>query len=277
MLEIKYGKFMLHGNGRNKITKIDGVGVCPTPSYQTTEYASSDGVTELSKKDMARTVTISGVFIDNDNRDMCKKLNRCVYFKNYLYILSDVVRVKLYCKLTNLSINHKGANIFTYTLQLSADYPFFKSYADKLINIWGDVDNIISVFTLPCVFTSRYSRSTIYNNGDKAVFPIIEITATGSPTESSNLIAIQNHTTNSVLKIDKVLSDGEKITIDLPNRKIKSSVSGNITHLITDDTILSNCFFAVGENDIEGSITETNQAISIIAMYNPEYVSAEVY
>lgn len=277
MLEIKYGKFMLHGNGRNKITKIDGIGVCPTPSYQTTEYASADGVTELSKKDMARTVTISGVFIDNDNRDMCKKLNRCVYFKNYLYIISDVVRVKLYCKLTNLSINHKGANIFTYTLQLSADYPFFKSYADKLINIWGDVDNIISVFTLPCVFTSRYSRSAIYNNGDKAVFPIVEITATGSPTESSNLIAIQNHTTNSVLKIDKVLSDGEKITIDLPNRRIKSSVSGNITHLITDDTILSNCFFAVGENDIEGSITETNQAISIIAMYNPEYISAEVY
>ena len=145
MLEIKYGKFMLHGNGRNKITKIDGVGACPTPSYQTTEYASADGVTELSKKDMARTVTISGVFIDNDNRDMCKKLNRCVYFKNYLYIISDVVRVKLYCKLTNLSINHKGANIFTYTLQLSADYPFFKSYADKLINIWGDVDNVISV------------------------------------------------------------------------------------------------------------------------------------
>ena len=48
MLEMKYGNFILHGNGRNKVIAIDGIGVCPTPSYQKAEYAAADGETELS-------------------------------------------------------------------------------------------------------------------------------------------------------------------------------------------------------------------------------------
>lgn len=277
MLEMKYGNFILHGNGRNKLTAIDGIGVCPVPSYQNDEYADADGVSERSKKDSARTITVSGDFFDNKSRDECKRLNRAAYKKDYLYILSDSVRVKIYCKLTKLSISHKGADIFSYTLQLSADYPYFKSYADKTVNVWGDTDNVITVFTLPCVFTSRHSRTALYNNGDKKVFPVIEITAIGTPSAESNTVTVTNHTTGAVLKLEKVLTDGETITIDLPRRRIESSADGIITHLITDDTNLSECFLAAGENDIEGSVTEQNQVVSIIAMYNTEYISAEVY
>lgn len=277
MLEMKYGNFILHGNGKNKVIAIDGIGVCPTPSYQKAEYAAADGETELSKKDTARTITVSGDFFDNKERDECRRLNRAVYKKDYLYILSDSVRVKIYCKLTKLSISHKGADIFSYTLQLAADYPYFKSYADKTVHVWGDTDNVITAFTLPCVFTSRHSRSTLYNNGDKTVFPVIEITAIGTPSAESNTVTVTNHTTNASLKLEKVLADGEIITIDLPRRRIESSIDGIITHLITDDTNLSECFLAAGENDIEGNVTEQNQVVSIIAMYNTEYISAEVY
>lgn len=277
--ENKFGSVVFDGSGNKigcKITKITGLGI-PKKSYKTIEFASENGVTQVSEKDMQRTITITAEVIGD--KQYCGKINRVFHDEGSLYITSDNLRRKIICKCTQPpEFTRLCQGIYTFVVQLQSDYPYFTEFYNINYPIFKLENIVTEEFTLPCVFTSRVARGNINNTGDKKVYPEIIITNNSSANEStdSNVI-IENHTTGTKIVINHSLISGEVVTIKLAERKITSNLSGNITDKIDRNTILSDFYIDVGVNDISFYCSDkSNQDLSAIIVYSPEYYSIEV-
>ncbi len=246
----------------------EGFGL-PTPEYKHIEFAAENGVTETGKKDAARTITLSG----DIQSDIRSYINRVFHMPGELFVGNKKIKCKC---IRPPEFSPRGGKIFAFAVQLQADYPYFTDAVQTKIPIYGLTNLVTDTFELPCVFTKRVSRGNVKNTGEKYVYPVIVITGTGASSETSGSITITNHTLNASVVINHVLSDGEVITLDFATRKIKSSVSGNVTNLISDDTDLSKFYFEVGDNDIEFCTTAQTQTLRAAAKYYNEYYSAEV-
>ncbi len=63
-------------------------------------------------------------------------------------------------------------------------------------------------------------------------------------------ITVENHTTGKKIVLNHDFQPGEVITIDIPKRSVTSSISGNILNSISNDTVLGDFYFEVGNNRI---------------------------
>ncbi len=285
MINLKYsnriGNVYFSGSDRScvHIITITGLGL-PKKNYKTIEFASENGVTQTSEKDMARTITITAE-VTGGMRD-CRHISKVLHERGNLYITSGNLRRRIECKCVQppefkrLSV---GVDIYTFTLQLQADYPYYTDYYDIHHPIFKLQNAVTNEFTLPCVFTKRLSRSEVFNSGDKRVYSNIFIKnlGTASMFQSETSIRIINHTTGAEIVINHNMLTNESININFADRKIESSIEGNITHKLDDNSILSDFYLDVGKNDIEFiNGNEDNQNLSAIMTYSPEYFSVEV-
>ena len=72
------------------------------------------------------------------------------------------------------------------------------------------------------------------------------------------------------------MAKDEQITFNFPERKIISSVNGNITKKITNDTILSNMYLDVGRSVISVESSKAADALSCTAEYQIKYGMAVI-
>lgn len=294
MLQLKYkskfGNIEFSGGGSAKgckIINITGLGL-PKKSYKTIEFASENGVTQTSEKDMVRTITITAELLGDKND--CRKISRVLHESGELYITSDAVRRKIKCKTAQppefTRLGGCGVGIYTFTVQLQADYPYFTNFYLTEQALFKIKNLVIDEFTLPCVFSERIAKGIINNNGDKRIFPKINIlnlsdVSEVSPIEEadipSNIIYIKNITTDAVIIINHIMKKNELITIDMETRHIYSNLDGDITNQLDDDSILANFYIDIGENEIEFKNTNVkNQNLSATIIFSPEFFSVEV-
>lgn len=278
MIEFSYknkiGCIVMNGSSPIKITAYDGLGL-PEPEYVTIAFASENGITTVGQKDGSRTITLSMDFADSDGT-IRRKMCRVFHQEGELYCTTNNCRRKIGCRLSKMSgFVHKGADIYFVTIQLICDYPYFSDFYEVKKDLFSRKNLVTESFTLPCKFTTRINQAIIHNTGDKHVYPIIKISNMSASSSSSEMFCIENKTTDSKISINhKFLSD-EVLTFNLALRQIKSSLSGNVTSEITDDTDLSKFFFEVGDNLIEFTNKE-NRYLSAQALFMREYFSAEV-
>lgn len=254
------------------LVSVEGVGL-PTPEYQTVIFANENGVTQAGKRDLPRTVTMSGDV--KGGRQERLRMNRVLHEDGELLFLFDGVQRKLNCKCTRPpEFVHQGGGIFSFTIQFQADYPYFTDFKQVHAPLYKTINNVTDTFTLPCVFTSRISRTDVLNNGDKYVYPTIYIEVTGASADAGTLQII-NHTTGAQIKINRQFADGETVTVDLKTRRITSGTGGNITNAISDDTVLSAFYLQPGENNIEFISSVSGQTVNAAAVFDNEYYSLE--
>lgn len=281
MFQIEYKSkngSIIFGGGNNpsaNIISLDGFEF-PARSYTNIEFAGENGITTIGKKDMQRTMTITGtVRGDQYIRDhMCKVL----YEDGELYCIFDNVRRKIACKCTNLdSLQRAGrSNISKFAFQLVADYPYFKDFFDTDLPLFREHNTVTDTFTLPCVFTERISSAEVNNIGDKPVYPVIHIENGDNEDSSGAGLTVQNLTTGAeIILPDYIMRKNEKITVDLARRRITSSESGNITYRISTETPdLSKFYLDVGINEL-CFVNGTNQKqINAHIVFSPEYYTA---
>ncbi len=256
-----------------RITALSGFEL-PPKQYETIEFATENGVTTTGSKDMARTLTISGN-IYGGQRDISKIL-KALYYEGTLYCEFGTVRRKIDCKVINMSdverLGQSGINSFT--VQLQADYPYFNDYTDTTTVISSSQDLINGTFTLPCVWTEYIQSGIVNNTGDKLIFPVITLTAVSSAESTTGTVSVTNETTGAAITLDYVIAENEVITIDLSTRRIKSSINGNITNVITDDTVLSEFYLDYGKNNIAFSSSAENQVLLAEITFNRLYLMA---
>ena len=255
------------------ITQLSGFGL-PPKIYETVEFATENGVTTTGKKDGARTITISGDLLGGQNEII--KMLRAFYYEGELFCDFGRIKRKIRCKCINLDDIERRNNcgINGFTVQFQADYPYFTDFYETAHAIVGYRNLVTETFTLPCVFTETVREGEIHNSGDLVAYPAITITTASEPSEDDMTLSLVNETTGAFIKIQHVLQKNEVITIDLNERRITSDISGNLSSEITDDTVLSDFYFAVGTNKIKFETTDISQPISAVAMYSKLYLMA---
>lgn len=284
ILKNDYGELIIGCNGKAKLINIDGLSI-PQKETQTVSYSGQAGQTTLSVRDMPRAITLTVDF--KGRQDDILRLYRMIYNKVDITILSGDVRRKT----SGLCVNPSDVENIIYhrmykaVLQFVCDDPYFHDISETRFDINRRKDmfpNLLENGTyyvsLPAVATVRTNATGITNNGAVKVYPIIEIYNNTADEVSSTTtgLTIQNTTTGAVIEIERDMKPSEQITIDLPHRKIISSIDGNITNYISDNTVLSEFYLEVDNNDINVENKNSLQETVTIVRFNNNYESAVI-
>ena len=283
ILKNKYGEFIIGRGGHGKIIEIDGLGL-PKKETQTVTYAGQAGQTTISLRDMPRTISMSIDF--KGNQDNVLRLYKMLYFEVDIIIISGDVRRKCKGVCTNPQdvesiIYHR---MYKAAIQFVCDDPYFHDLSETVFDVNRRTDKFPNVLengswyvSLPAVATERVNNAGITNKGAIKIYPIIEIYNNSIYTSGSPVgLVVTNHSTGKSITIDRNMKANEKITIDLPHRKIISDIDGSIISFISDDTVLSEFYLDVGTNDIEIINKNTNQDTASIIRYNNNYEAAVI-
>ena len=286
--ENQYGRIHFGGGGAPvyKTIKLNGVGP-PDKEYKVTGYSNQAGQEVISQKDMARVITLSGDVRSGTLQQEISKMAKILYHPGTLKMQFGVKKRKIACRCTSFDDpTRKGAGIANFVVQFTADKPYFTDFSQREVYIYRRTPLLSTQFTLPCMFSSRESRVNVQNAGDVAAEPVIEITCFDGGNsvmllsldedgeDATQGIKIKNHTTGQHMKLDYVPVADEVITVDIPNRKVTSSVNGSILTAISRKTFLSDFWLAEGVNDIEVTNYNAGAAISAVCRYDNQYVEA---
>lgn len=270
------GGMVTMGGGLNPLINITAMSgfELPAKEYETVSYATENGVTATGEKDLARTITLTGDLLGGQN-EIAKAL-KAFYYEGSLFCDFGRIKRKIDCKCINIEDMERQMNcgINTFTVQFQCDCPYFNDWYDTIQSLAGYKNLVTDTFTLPCIFTKMLQEGDISNNGDKIIYPKIEISAFTEPTESEAVLTVTNHTTGAVIKVNHVMRNGETVTMDLATRQILSSIDGRITSHISDDTVLSDFFLDVGDNSLSFETSDTLQPLTAKIIFNKIYIMA---
>lgn len=286
LIKNEYSSLEIGGrcNQYARITDIKGLGL-PEKESDIVVFSGQSGQTLQSIRDLPRTITIAFDFYGGQRE--IEQIYKLVYSDVDIYITSGITRRKIKGRCQNPDevqriIYHKW---YSLVLQFICDIPYFTDFYDTKTVINQRTDLFPNVYEdgkwyieLPAIATERISRAKIINSGQIDVYPVIYIyNSTLSDTEPEEIgIIITNETTGAYIFLEYNPLGGEEIVIDLPHRKIKGSISGDITNYISDDTVLSNFKFKPGENIISAVNLNTQEEISIVTVHNNNYAMAVI-
>lgn len=279
IIQNEYGKFEIGGFNHPiaRLQQCNGLGTIKK-KINSVNFVGQIGSTVQSIEINERTITLKFDFYGDAKKveDLYKILSESVE----LVFVTDRYRRKIK---GYVIVDIQTSNIIygawqDVIIQFFCPYPYFNDLEDIILPVSRITNKFPNLqesdgwyIQLPAVATEQNSSSIITNYGDTILYPIFIIK--GMDDVVCDSIIIKNKTTDKQIVINRNIAKNEEIIIDLPNRKIKSSVSGDITKYISDDTILSDFFLNVGDNEIE--VTSSNALKTIIAniQYNNNYVS----
>lgn len=272
IIENEYGRICM-GNGQHpyfRVTDANGIGFM-TPERNVCTYAGVDGQTLISSVYGARTITIAAEMM---NSGILKR-------EDILRIISDNVTIKFEKGSKRRQISGrcisfdegKPNRVFRkVVLQFICDSPYFEDYTYTSCDLFTREDIVTGgVTTFDTAFSVRSNTADIYNRGDYSTEPIINIYCAAA---HSDIISVKNVTTGAVCEITGGVTNGEQIQINIPERCITSSLRGDITYLISDNTVLSKFFLKRGYNSF--TVDSENVGITCTLEYKNKYMEAVI-
>lgn len=269
------GRFKLSGSACEGFCICSVSGLEPVSLTRTLEtYIGEDGCVENSSHYGQRIITISGDLKMNKNsKDEIRNAMRVLSRKCTLTIDTGDKKRCIDVNASTFTLGKKYSKYQTFVIQLISDYPHF---TDE--NLTGAVlfkkDRLLSNKTVfPAVLSRRTSSCTLENNGDLTIYPVITITKKNDIVRD-NEILIENKTTGKKILLNKTMSLGEVIVVDIKNRRITSSIEGNILGTLNIYSSLSDFFCDVGENLINVSVNGEQTGVEIMISHFNEYLEA---
>lgn len=284
-LKNEFGTFEIGGGNHKtaRLIEITGLGLAGK-EVTSVVFPSQAGHTVKKFRDSERTVTMSFDFYGEPH--IAERLYKILYRPLDICInRGDGVRRKIYayiseaCGAENI-IFHKWQKI---ALQFICPSPYFTDTFETVKNIGGFEDKFPNSYegsewkiSLPAVATERRTRRKIQNYGDIKVYPVFEIKNYGGNSQSENhTVTIKNHTTQKQITVTAQIFSSTTVIIDVPKRKI--TLNGNlITDSLSDASVLSDMYLALGENDIEILTNDANDIISADIKYENNYAAVVI-
>lgn len=264
--------FRFGGDYPVRVTDIDGLYPLER-TFHTATYADIDGVDTISSSVGGRTVTVGGdIKISNKQflRDLLKVLDK----PGELYMDFGEKKRKLICRNAHFTPGERNSRYMRFVIVFYSDMPYFYGFDEETEYIRKRQDNIGANFILPCIFTSMNTENDIIVNGDAESEPVFEIRCirkTTMPPEEAG-ICIVNETTGEKIKLCIYLVDDEVIEIDIENRRITSSVRGNMLKYISEDTFLHRFKLVQGDNHIKVITENADEQINALCRYKSRYI-----
>lgn len=286
MLELIYknerGEIIMHGdrNSPLHITEIEGLSL-PTRDYNTVTYSGYGGQTTTAYTTRSRTITFSVEATGKDILSVVRKVIDVFSVKGMLYIKTQDVDRRIECNQAQIAdVNRilKG-QISTMVIQLVCDSPFFEDAEDTVIPLYTRKKLIYSDsntrFELPAKFGEITVGEKIRIQGSIPVEPIITMYYP-EQLEGVESIIITNVTSGQSIRLNYQPQDDDLVTIDIRNRKITSSQSGNLINNLSEDTFLGDFVFDTGVNAISVVAGDVTSGFTIQCKYNNLYNEAVI-
>lgn len=272
IIENEYGRIGMGGSRHPyfRITDAEGLGFM-VPERNVCTYAGEYGQSVISSVYGARTITISAEMATGGR----------VSREEILRIISDDVLIKIekgskrrQISARCVSFDEGKANrVFRKVVfQFICDSPYFEDLTYTSCDLFRRESKIIGGVTeFDTVFSVRSNTADIYNKGSCTAEPIISIYCSA---DSEDIISIKNNSVGAVCEVCGGVTGGEVIQIDIPERCITSSLRGDITNLISENTVLSKFVLTKGKNSFE--VISENVNISCALKYKNKYMEAIV-
>lgn len=286
VLKNEYGSFEI-GGGNHPVASLrakSGFGIVGKEA-ETITFAGQPGKVTTNIRDVERIITLSIDFYGDP--DAVEKLYRIIQYPVKIMCFFGSKRKQIEGRVLESTeieniIYHKWQSI---VLQFVCDNPYFNDFTNNVVDIATPIPMLPNLnedgewfISLPAVATSIDKTSIINNRSDVIVYPTIMLYShkEADDTPESYGLIIKNITTNATIRLNYNLSVNEEITIDLPGRKIKSNINGNITGTISDDTVLGEFYLIVGRNEIAIESLNRLDNVSGKVKYSNNYISAVI-
>lgn len=281
-LKNEFGTFEI-GGGRHKcarLTDISGLGISGK-EITSVVFPSQAGHTVKKFRDTERVITMSFDFYGEPYT--VERLYKILYRPLDIYFnRGDGTRRKISAYMSEAGeieniIFHKWQKI---ALQFICPSPYFNDEREIIKNIGGYKDNFPNAYegtewkvSLPAIATERVTRRNILNSGDVTVYPVFTIKNYGENSQSaSHTVTVKNRTTGKSITVTAQIYSSSTVIIDVPKRKITQNGTV-ITDKLSNTSILSEMYLAIGENDIEILTNDANDIISMDIKYTNNYAA----
>ncbi len=259
-----------------RITAIEGLGLV-SREYSTAVYSGYDGQETLSSRAEARTITIGLEVMDKDVTKAVRSALQVLGREGTLYIKSENTDRRIRCSQVyapDITRVLRG-EIATFALQLVCDSPYFEDGTDTVVPLYQRTKLLETPFTLPAVFGNIVVGATVRILGTISVEPIITLYYP-SALEGIESIVIRNETTGASIQLDYAPQADDTVTIDIKNRRISSSVSGNLINYLSEDTFLGDFVLVYGVNILSVDLGDVTSGFTIECRYNNLYNEAVI-
>lgn len=250
------------------VSGLEGV----AKKYQTVKYVSVPGQVTVSESVFPREIVISGdIYIKNS----MPFSNYCTFFTEGgdLYVLRGTSKKKIAYKPVYFKQTDKIGDYVLFELKIICDFPYFSDAVNGSIDIYRRIDKVVGNFSLPKVFTERKTSADIMNKGQVVSEPVITLECISSGGYSGG-IHIKNNSTGKSLVLACNMKSGEKIVLDVKERKISSNVRANCYGILSDSCALADFFLEKGLNEIVIENKNDGETVKASIYFENLYVEA---
>lgn len=258
------GAVEMYGDGRGIFRICDFLGLSlEEREYSAASFTGCDGQETLFSRALPRTITLG---IEASGRNILQHVRDAMGIlgnPGYLFLEEgDSIR-RIYCnqvKIPDLQRILKG-RLCRMAVQFVCDSPFFEDGEDTVTMLYSRSKNLSTPFTLPCQFGTTIMGADIVNSGDMAAEPIISVYCQNA-LDGEDVI-LTNGTTGCELRLNCKPEPGEKLVIDIKNRKVTGSVQGNLLGCLSDETFMGDFVLVPGVNRISVFVGNVTSGISV--------------
>lgn len=273
--ENERGRIVMHGGGGQNwnITRISGVSL-PEINVNSVHYPYMAGQVVTRANIMERYITVSGDVRDEKRKYISRALN-VFSMPGILYVESFGKTKKIGVRCISFEPNQSRGVYVPFTVQFCADSPYFEDLYETKTQISKREKRLASPFVLGCVFSERIMESNVINRGDAASEPVFEIYSSGGAVCPYG-ICIKNLRSGKTIRLMTDMSEAERITVDVKNRKITSNKRGNILSCLSEFTSLSDFELETGVSAVEIIAEEISGEFQAECRHVNNYISADV-
>ncbi len=268
--ENDFGKVIMSGDGKTGFSVIDIDGNELLAKERTLcHFNNKDGYDENTSFFGQRVITVSGD-ITKENISLIQNAIKVFSRPGTLKIQTGENSYQIFVNDCTFKTLSKNTMFKTFCVQMTCDFPHFTDTNDRVAGVYKRHNLITSDTYLPATFTERVVGGTVNNSGDIIAEPTVTIKCLISDSQSGD-ITIENRTTGKKIVINHTVSEGEVITVDIPERRILSNISGDITNQLSPEYYLCDMFLECGDNFIDVYLPDGNRNCEAYLTYRNLY------
>ncbi len=282
MLKLTYkselGTVVMSGNATEKlrVRAVKGLGMV-TRDYQTAIYSGYDGQETIGSRAAARTITLSLEAASEDAAETVREALLCLGCPGTLYIKNEELDRRIFCsqvQIPDVSRVLKG-RISTFSAQFVCDNPYFEDGTDTVVPLYRRAKVLETPFSLPTMLGNIVLGATAEVLGVIPSEPVIGLYYPSALSEVESIV-IRNETTGAVIKLNYAPKSDDTVFVDIKNRRVFSSVSGNLINNLSADTFLGDFVLVRGINHLTVDVGDVTSDFTMDCRYNNLYAEAVI-
>ncbi len=272
------GEVVMHGSGSSelRILGVEGLGIVER-EYNTAVFSGYDGQQTLGSRAVARTISLVLEAVGKNAESIVRNALEVFGKSGVLYIENGESKRRILCSQIYIPDVTRilRKQIASFAVQLVCDNPYFEDAEDTIVPLYQREKLLSTPFALPSKFGRIVLGADIDVSGAISAEPVITLYYPEALGESEYVL-ISNKTTGRSIRLDYQPKAGDTVVVEITNRTVTSSISGNIINCISDETFLGDFTLEKGHNFVTVEAGDIAPAFTVECRYNNLYSEAVV-